>query len=368
MKTDKKKTANNEMSLDELDKVVGGTSLIGDGKNDYMAGGDGADSIQGRGGDDVLKGGGGNDVLVGGTGNDKLYGNTGDDTLAGGAGNDTLYGGTGDDVLDGGWGDRADDVTHGGAGDDAYVWGVSGDGNDTFHGGEGEDELRLDLDNVNAGTIQEAYENGDWTIEVKDADGNEFAITDDMWDENGNLNLPDGTTGVITGSDGETITFDGVERITTFQVSSDAVKGTGGNDNLTGWVGEQVLKGGGGDDIIHGGEGDGSDDSAYGGSGDDTYVWGLTGDGNDTFHGGAGNDAIELDLSTVEEDTIKEAFENGTWELKDSDGYSIGITDDMWDEDGNLNLPAGFAGSIVGPAPEYSTITFDGVETIAGLG
>ena len=69
---------------------------------------------------------------------------------------------------------------------------------------------------MNADTIQQAYDSGDWTIELTDADGNSVETTDDMWDENRNLNLPDGATGVITGTDGETLTFDGVETIKTY--------------------------------------------------------------------------------------------------------------------------------------------------------
>lgn len=256
MKKKSKKTADKEMSLDELDEIVGGSSIIGTDDNEHLVGGAGGDSIQGRGGDDTIHGGAGNDVLAGDDGNDTLYGEAGDDTLAGNAGADTLYGGTGDDVLDGGIGDRADDVAHGGAGDDAYVWGVSGDGNDTFHGGEGDDKLQLDL-GWGGNTIQEAYDNGVWTIELKDADNNSIEITDEMWDGNGNLILPDGATGVITGTNSETLTFDGVERISTFELFSTDINGTGGNDNLTGEtehflhgkISAATLEGGGGEMI-----------------------------------------------------------------------------------------------------------------------
>ena len=235
-------------------------------------------------------------------------------------------------------------------------WGLTGDGNDTFHGGSGDDTLALNLDNVNANTIQDAYDNGDWTIELKDADGNEIAVTDDMWNEYGNLNLPDGATGVITGSDGETMTFDGVESIT----------GTGEKlaNYLVGGSGTDVLDGGEGDDIISGGHGDGADDVAHGGAGDDVFIWGFSGDGNDTFHGGEGNDTIKLDLSHINtsgEFTLQDAFYSGGLLLYDADGNETtnGIS---WDTDGNMNLPDGFEGSIMGP--HGKTITFDGVEKI----
>ena len=144
------------------------------------------------------------------------YGASGDDTLYGGAGEDTLYGGAGDDTMDGGYRDGADDVASGGAGDDTFTWGLSGDGNDTFHGGPGSDTLELDLLTVDAETIKGAYEAGDWSIELTDGAGNLIEITDDMWDADGNLHLPDGVNGVITGTDGETMTFDGVETISAY--------------------------------------------------------------------------------------------------------------------------------------------------------
>jgi hypothetical protein len=346
-----------EMSLEELDNIVGGTSIIGNKDNENLSGGAGDDVMWGQAGDDTLEG------------------LAGDDSMSGGDGADTLRGGAGDDVLDGGVGDNANDVAHGGAGDDAFIWGLSGDGSDTFHGGEGDDKLQLDL-GWGTNTIQDAYNNGDWTIELKDAEDNDIEITDNMWDENGNLILPDGATGVITGTNSETLTFDGVQRITTFDLFGTDIKGHGGNDNLTGEsdhflhgeISAATIEGGGGDDIMHGGEGDGADDSAYGGSGDDTYVWGLSGDGNDTFHGGSGNDALALDLDSVDANTIQEAYDNGDWtiELTDAEGNEIPVTDDMWDEYGNLNLSDGATGVITGTGGE--TMTFDGVESITTSG
>jgi hypothetical protein len=94
----------------------------------------------------------------------------------------------------------------------------------------------------------------------------------------------------------------------------------------------------------------------------------VSGDGNDTFSGEEGNDTLVLDLGTFDSDNLQDAYDSGDFEIQltDEDGNEVAITDDMWDENGNLSLPDGFSGSIVGPVPDYSTITFDGVETIDG--
>ena len=73
-------------------------------------------TLNGGDGNDYLGGGNGADTLNGGAGNDRLYGNAGDDTLDGGAGRDYMFGGSGDDVLIGR--DNEHDLLHGGAGHD----------------------------------------------------------------------------------------------------------------------------------------------------------------------------------------------------------------------------------------------------------
>jgi len=223
------------------------------------------------------------------------------------------------------------------------------------------------LSTVDADTIQEAYENGDWSIELTDSDGNSIAITGDMWNEYGELQLPEGASGVITGPDGNTMTFDGVETITTFGESIEPTTGTDGDDHFYGGDGEDIFSGGEGDDTMDGGYGDNADDVAFGGEGNDVFIWGLTGDGNDTFNGGPGSDTLELDLSTVGSDSIQGAYDAGefTLELTDSEGNSVTVTDAMWDTDGNLQLPEGVNGVITGP--DGNTVTFYGVETIATL-
>lgn len=146
------------------------------------------------------------DIMLGTDGDDKLDGRGGDDFLSGGDGNDTI---------DGGWRDGADDVALGGDGDDMFTWGLTKDGSDTFIGGEGTDTLRLDLESASS-HLRSVYEAGSFDIQLLDSDGHPLEITDDMWDAGGNLTLPPGTSGIITGATGETMTFSGVERIQGF--------------------------------------------------------------------------------------------------------------------------------------------------------
>jgi hypothetical protein len=68
----------------------------------WIAGGEGNDTLQGGAGADLLYGGPGGDSMVGGAGNDVLSGLGGDDRLQGQGGADTVYGGGGNDTIDGG--------------------------------------------------------------------------------------------------------------------------------------------------------------------------------------------------------------------------------------------------------------------------
>ncbi|MEL6872891.1 MAG: type I secretion C-terminal target domain-containing protein, partial [Pseudomonadota bacterium] len=89
---------------DSFRLTVNGTSTakqtqIGDGTDNALDGGAGADLLSGLGGNDVLNGLGGSDFLLGGDGVDTLNGGDGDDVLNGGTGADTLTGGAGADTF-----------------------------------------------------------------------------------------------------------------------------------------------------------------------------------------------------------------------------------------------------------------------------
>src|SRR4051812_1843081 len=68
----------------------GSFTATGNGLDNDIRGGSGADTLSGLGGNDTLDGGSGNDVLLGGDGDDRLYGNSGTDDLTGGNGADTF--------------------------------------------------------------------------------------------------------------------------------------------------------------------------------------------------------------------------------------------------------------------------------------
>ena len=74
----------------QLPPQAHGRKLNGTSKNDYLAGGSGADTIHGN---------GGNDTIMGGGGDDYLYGDAGNDVIDGGPGADHIYGGTGSDTI-----------------------------------------------------------------------------------------------------------------------------------------------------------------------------------------------------------------------------------------------------------------------------
>ena len=110
--------------------VMGGTELT-----DRMQAGDGDDTLWGDGGDDVLVVGLGAEALLGGDGNDRMSGQDGDDFFKGAGGNDTMEGGLGDDLL---VGLEGRDRISAGAGDDEAFGGLD---NDRIDGGSGDDDL-----------------------------------------------------------------------------------------------------------------------------------------------------------------------------------------------------------------------------------
>lgn len=155
------------------------------------------------------------DYLAGGEGHDAFAGGAGNDTIDGGDNSDLLSGDAGDDVLDGGFGDNADDIVFGGSGDDVYFWSPSGDGSDRFDGGDGNDRIALDLlgGGVQASSLEGGIASGEIVVALVDADGNAVEITPEMFTAEGNMVLPEGVSGTITGANGDVLTFRDVETI-----------------------------------------------------------------------------------------------------------------------------------------------------------
>lgn len=88
---------------------------IGNARDNWLSGNNGATRLDGGGGNDTLQGHAGDDVLRGGTGIDALSGGAGDDLLIGGPGADSMGGDEGDDHL---VADLDDTEVHGGTGQD----------------------------------------------------------------------------------------------------------------------------------------------------------------------------------------------------------------------------------------------------------
>ena len=175
----------------------------GDGDN-MLLGNEDANCVDGGRGDDFIKGMGGNDDITGGAGVDTLYGGAGNDMLTGGAGNDTLDGGADNDELTG------------------------GSGNNMLDGGEGEDiaiflgalQVTAGLDHGGAGGALVRHD---------------VAMAGD-----GYLRPNTGDSGIGT----DTL------------MNIENVKGTHGNDILTGDENANLLKGLDGADQISGNDGD----------------------------------------------------------------------------------------------------------------
>jgi len=212
------------------------TIYLGEG-NDKGSGGADNDLIFGQGGNDQLNGGSGEDTLVGGDGDDKATGGNGNDVLAGGDGDDTLNGGSGDDVLCGGEGE---DLISGGAGNDT-IYGGAGD--DTLQGGNGDDSFYVGVDDngpfhdvvdggdgtggTGAGTgsgassgasgsgsgVDVLYVEGPVSVRLEDDDGNFVKTVDLNVNDIENIEAAGLDDGIVTLSDGSTVTFSNIDKI-----------------------------------------------------------------------------------------------------------------------------------------------------------
>lgn len=204
-------------------------------------------TIVGTAGDDVLVGTPGPDVVVGLAGDDQLRGRGGDDLLCGGAGRDVLRGGSGADLLDVGPDDggEPDVITY-----DTAARGVQVDMRLGTVRGQGRDELV----------------------------GDRFALHGSPHDDE---LVGSEATPVLVGLGGD-------DRITG-SVGDDWIYGDGLRPNRL--SGDDVLYGVAGADSIHPGRGD---DVVSGGTGDDhVYAWEDQPSGSDLVHGGPGHDWIE---------------------------------------------------------------------------
>jgi Ca2+-binding RTX toxin-like protein len=313
---------------DWWDELSIGESTSATGSIDYAAiGSNEIDIFNGDAGADKFYGLGGDDTIYGGEGRDHIEGNADNDTLHGDAGTDYLYGGKGDDHLHGG---ADNDFLIGGEGSDTYYY-VNGDGHDSINDVDAGDRLNINDKLITAITphstdanlyedehgntyllgatggmlitVSEGTQSGTITIDVFDADTNNFGITINEPEEPIAPELFDDVLTVGGGSLGEVrIKDDYYDResdpeqsylndqsiiydatlATNFRPYDDPSKdyhfdGGNQNDELTGGSLMDVLTGFAGDDVINGMEGD---DELRGGA------------GNDQIKGGEGNDFI----------------------------------------------------------------------------
>ena len=315
-----------------------------------------------------VKGGGGNDqIRIDDTNGaftttipTRIDGQGGNDAIRGGRGAERLNGDGGNDTIDGNGGS---DVANLGAGDDRFVW-DPGDGSDTVEGRKGADTMTFNGSGAtesfrvaangrrarltrDVGAITMDFD-GIETVDVNSLGGNDIVNVDDLTRTNvrtvnhdeaaalggsapdtgndqtivnatnakdtitaagaanaasvGGLAATVNTRHADVASDALTINaLGGDDRIDASTLGADAMKltedGGAGDDTLLGGRGNDVQLGGDNDDALDGNQGN---DTALMGAGDDRFTW-DPGDGSDTIEGQAGSDVLAFNGANVAE-------------------------------------------------------------------
>ena len=247
-----------------VSKIGTGLEVSGNGANNSIKSGKGADKLFGGAGKDTLYGGAGNDMLYGGSGNDKLYGEKGNDSIFGGIGNDTLTGGAGKDLF----------VYEGGK---DYIADYK----------EGEDKIKILSGSVTKAKISDTnvvFTTSDGTITVKGAKGKNNSLLE----ADGKPSVYGGLSLKVTNKSKAAVTIGAAYRIADASTRTAAVKITGNeiDNTILGGSKADTLYGMAGNDKLDGGAGN---DKLYGGDGNDTLIGGK---GNDSLYGGSGNDML----------------------------------------------------------------------------
>jgi Ca2+-binding RTX toxin-like protein len=247
--------------------------------HDFLAGGNGDETLNGLGGNDILFGGAGDDTLNGGDGTDTAnYVGNSDDFAVTALGNGRYSitdnaNGQGTDILDsieglfilGGDGYKqivslVDGATIDGTAGNDYL--VGGSGNDTINGNAGNDILTggRGNDTLNGGDGADTanYDGDSADYSITALGSNQYRIVDNV---NG--------LGTDTLDSVEGLYFLGGEGYVAIVnlISGLTIDGTAGNDYLTGSAGDDTINGHAGNDILIGGRGD---DTLNGGDGVDT--------------------------------------------------------------------------------------------------
>jgi Ca2+-binding RTX toxin-like protein len=284
-------------------------------------------------------GNGGDDFITGGSGADALYAKSGDNTLIGGGGNDSLYAGEGIDFLDGGLGDDHFDV------DDS-------DGTVTIIGGVGTDTLDMDAgaSQMDGFTLTfDGDDTGTFSANTSTASGSFSgieAVTGTS--ESDTIDAYANTTGVsLDGNGGDDWIWGGF--------AADTIEGGTGNDQLFGDEGNDIINGGDGDDLIQGQWGN---DVLSGGAGNDTFELSYMA-GTDTIDGNSGVDTVSF-IGTDSIDVLATGDSAATYTRSggSSDGQFSGI-EAINGSTGNdtFNLAADSAGFTVDAGSGNDTIT-----------
>jgi len=291
--------------------------LEGTAGPDVIAGFGSDDTIEGFGGDDVICGGDQQDGIDGGEGNDSLDGGLHADDIFGGPGTDTLtyasrttpvtvtfdngpndgasndadnvrtdvenvVGGTGNDRL---FGSSAANRMYGGPGVDSIFGGngadyLSGDdGNDTLVGGNGGD---LVSGGRGVDTVSYSDHAAGVVVTIGDGKANDGNAFDDARTDNVGATVEN-----VRGSQGnDSITGNSLANQLFGLLGNDTLRGAGGNDRLSGDSGNDSLFGSIGNDKLYGYAGS---DRLYGYAGND-YL--NAGTGADSMYGQAGRDTL----------------------------------------------------------------------------
>ncbi len=287
------------INLSDTSSIIGVENIKGTDFNDTLIGSSSANKLWGNAGHDTLRGGSGNDSLYGGAGNDILRGDGGSDKLFGNEGNDTIYFDTGD-TLDGG--DDQDKAILANKGVAVNVRDDSFTNIEEVELGNKNDTYRLTGSNtriVDGGagndTIDASSRTGHFDIDLDNTQSGSSSLV--------NFENVKGTSGNNTISGNSAANrLEGLE-------GNDTINGGGGNDRIYGGSGNDTISGGSGADELYGDKGDDiikfdTGDTIDGGAGDDTAVFGSVGVNlvkNDTYFTGiehvvlnSGNDTITL--------------------------------------------------------------------------
>ncbi len=270
-----------------IEGLAGDDTITDAGGSDVIDGGDGDDVITDIGaGTNELRGGAGKDsITVDATATNSIFGDAGDDSILvsvaagsnaslginvidGGAGNDSIRTAAGADTVRFGFGDGSDVWT-----DDATAGAVNGiAGADTLAFKNG-----VTLENL---LVERVGSDLKIRLVTGAANGTDHLLIKDWFTSNAHRMER------VMFSDGSSITPEFLERL------RHALRGTDGNDVLTGTSQDDVIFGLGGNDTISGLEGN---DLLFGGGGDDTFLlqYGTTNSDLDQFDGGSGVNTVQ---------------------------------------------------------------------------